>query len=578
MRTLLRILLYVVFWACPVALFWAANRSPGSLVPDLVLGAVLILGGLKFRGTWFLPWFFPFVYGFVIGQVYPEIFSTLSVVLGLVAVLYAYPPKWFNKLLSLFGKGSDVMGSATFWGIKEAKKLGRVQPVGQVMAESYGLPLGRLSAPGFDPRFRYTGHVLTVAPTGSGKGRGAVIPTLLEYPGSAFVVDIKGENFEVTSKYRSSMFSAEEDHRVVRVDPFGVCGPGGDSFDVLGWLKSNPEEWVSDSAYIAEALVVGNEGDHWDESAKTLLQALCLFVVSHESERSLISGEGFRLQDNTISEVRRLVTLETEDFTEVLTVMKDSINTLVSRAGSSLLSTPEKELGSILSTARRHTAFLDEPRIAKALSSSTFQADALKRESMTIYLVIPPDRISMYGRFIRLLATVSVSGLTRTKGKPLFNVLFLFDEFAQLGRMSLIENAISLIRGYGGMFWIFIQDLSQLKAVYPKWQTFLANSAKQFFGTADLDTAKYISETLGKSTVGYSTASESNSQGGSSESTSSHLVARELMSPDEIMSMNRSKAVVLIQNERPWLVDRLDYLRDKEFEGLFEENPYHAKV
>jgi len=498
--------------------------------------------------------------------------------IGLGGVFYSYPPGWLTSILSIFGKSSDVMGSAKFWGVKEAKNLGRLQPVGNVLSDSFGLPLGKLPTSGFDPRFRYTGHVLTVAPTGSGKGRGAVIPTLLEYPGSAFVVDIKGENFEVTSEYRISLNSGDSVHRVVRVDPFGVCGPDGDSFDVLGWLKENPDEWVSDSAYIAEALVVGNEGDHWDESAKTLLQALCLFVVSHESERSLLLGDSFELHGNTISEVRRLVTLETADFIRALEVMKDSETPLVSRAGSSLLSTPEKELGSILSTARRHTAFLDEPRIANALSSSTFNADGLKRESMTVYLVIPPDRISMYGRFIRLIATVAVSGLTRTKIRPKFNVLFLFDEFAQLGRMSLIENAISLIRGYGGMFWIFIQDLSQLKAVYPKWQTFLANSAKQFFGTADLDTAKYISETLGKYTVGYSTTSESNSQTGNSESTSSHLVARELMSPDEVMAMNRSKAVVLIQNERPWLLDRLDYLNDKEFQGLYEDNPYHVRA
>jgi type IV secretion system protein VirD4 len=60
--------------------------------------------------------------------------------------------------------------------------------------------------------------------------------------------------------------------------------------------------------------------------------------------------------------------------------------------------------------------------------------------------------------------------------KAAYKVAFLLDEFAQLGRMQAVEDAISLVRGYGAAFWLFVQDLSQLKAIYPKWQTFLANT------------------------------------------------------------------------------------------------------
>ncbi|MCV5934342.1 TraG/TraD/VirD4 family protein, partial [Escherichia coli] len=91
-----------------------------------------------------------------------------------------------------------------------------------------------------------------------------------------------------------------------------------------------------------------------------------------------------------------------------------------------------------------------------------------------------------------------ISAVTESKAKPAHNVAFILDEFNVLGYMKSIEDAVSLLRGYGLSFWVFLQDLSQLKSAYPKWQTFLANSAKTFYGTDDYDTAKYVSDTLGK--------------------------------------------------------------------------------
>ena len=86
-------------------------------------------------------------------------------------------------------------------------------------------------------------------------------------------------------------------------------------------------------------------------------------------------------------------------------------------------------------------------------------------------------------------------------------VLFLLDEFAQLGHMSIIAEKLSVIRGYGAAMWFILQNLGQLKETYPRWQDFFANcNAKQWFGTSDVDTAKYISESLGKLTVEYNTA------------------------------------------------------------------------
>ena len=154
--------------------------------------------------------------------------------------------------------------------------------------------------------------------------------------------------------------------------------------------------------------------------------------------------------------------------------------------------------------------------------------------------------------------------------------------------MKQIEDAVSLLRGYGLAFWVFIQDLSQLKGTYPKWQTFLANSAKSFFGTDDFDTAKYISDSLGKATIEFETENSGKNAGrgfsggggsmnsGSSHGTSQQFTGRELLTPDEVMRLGPERPILLVRGERPYLVERINYLVDSEYAGLFDPNPYHS--
>jgi type IV secretion system protein VirD4 len=496
--------------------------------------------------------------------------------------------------------GPDTtLGSATFWGIAEAINR-HIFPLRQ----SEGLALGRMNKEGYDSRFRHKGHVVTVAPTGAGKGVSSVCPNLLEYQGSCFVVDIKGENYAITSRFRHETLG----HKIVKIDPFGVSGSRGDSFDIIGWLRSNKEEWVSDSGYLAESIVVDGkeaEGNYWNEKAKSLIQGIILFLATAPSSSVKNESKGatdeideafgdtkkdWIVKARNLGELRRILTLGEKDFLAVMAAMEDSDVPLVSRCGSSIAGTPERERGSIISTAQLHTHFLEEERVLSCFDTSTCHPENIKSEDQTIYLIIPPDRLALYGRFIRLFLTVTISGVLRSKGKPKHNVLFMLDEFAQLGKMSLVETSISLIRGYGAYFWILVQDLSQLKQTYEKWQTFLANSAKQFFSVADFDTAKYVSDTLGEYTENYQTTGESFStsenvgSGGlssgqsSSSSVTSHKAKRNLMTPDEVMAMNKYYTIVLIREERPWLLEKLDYLRQPEYKDLGDSNPQHQAM
>lgn len=251
-------------------------------------------------------------------------------------------------------------------------------------------------------------------------------------------------------------------------------------------------------------------------------------------------------------------------------------------AVNSLLATPEKERGSLLSTVRRHLDFLDDPRLVAALSRSDFSLDDLKTKAMTIYMVMPPNRLASSRAFVRAFFGQSINAVMASAQKPAFRVLFLLDEFPQLGRMEVVEEKLPLIRGYGGAFWLVAQNLDQLKETYPRWQNFIANcGAKQFFGTADVETARYVSDSLGKFTAEYSTANNSTGQSmGQSGSfntgagTSQQFTGRELLTADEVMRLPREQEIVLITGEAPWLLNRLNYLRDPEFAGKFDRNPY----
>ena len=462
--------------------------------------------------------------------------------------------------------GLSLHGSARWASFRDMRAARRVRQNGEL---PQGFALGRaFDAPSrADPRLFYQGHVLTVAPTGTGKGVGAVIPNLLAYEGSAIVLDIKGENYAVTARAR-----AEMGQEICLIDPFGVTGARPQGFNWFNVIDVRSEDCVSISENLAEMLVIpsaggGSDSVHFEDTARDLLRGLLLFIAALPPER------------RNMGELRRLITLPLEEFLEVLTDMAMSKQAfgVIARAANSFVIKPEKERGSVLSTAQRHTAFLDDPRIVGALERSDFTMADIKTKAKTVYIVLPPSKLAANSRFLRGFIGLALASITGSNTRPKQPVVFMLDEFAQLGRMAAVEDAISLVRGYGAAFWIFVQDLSQLKAVYPKWQTFLANAAQQYFGVADYDTAHYVSSMLGQTTVEFQTRSTSSPDfkfGHSSTNTSQQFTGRALLTPDEVMK-NHS-VMVFIAGERPYGLQRLNYLSDPEYAGLADLNPYYA--
>jgi len=439
-----------------------------------------------------------------------------------------------------------------------------------------GLLIGRQDGRS-GPLLRYSGdaHVLTLAPTGAGKGVGCVIPNLLTYPGSVFVTDPKGENFAVTARRRREM-----GHRVGALDPFGLVG-GTAAFNPLDGLDPEAPDAVDDAAALADLMIVHEpreSGDSvfWSEEAKALLTGLILHVASDET-----------VGPRTLSTVWECLSLPPRAMTQLWTAMGRSAAAggAVARAAARVRQKGDRVRSGILAQAQSQAHFLDSRQIARVLQRSTFSFRDLTTSRLSLYLVLPPDRIDSCRRWLRLLVGCALQAVVRARlplGTERDRVLFFLDEFPALGAMPPLERAVALARGYGVTCWLLAQDLAQLRALYPAtWPTFVANAGVvQAFGTNDVDTATYLSAMLGTTTVQTTSAGRSvakaNSFFGRAECRDSWTTterARALLSPDEVRRLDRATALILMPGADPLRSARLDYRHDGEFAGLFDENP-----
>ncbi len=419
--------------------------------------------------------------------------------------------------------------------------------------------------------YRGDGHILTVAPSRAGKGTTSIIPNLLSYPGSMLVIDPKGENAMMTAKAR-----AEMGQEVFILDPWGIAVTGDQvaaRFNPLDWLKAGDPDISENAMLLADSLI--KKGDHkesfWDEEAKGLVQGVNLHVATDPDE------EGQR----HLGRVRDLLLCDDDDLKALFQRMLSSPHHVVASTGARCLQKEEKLLANVLATAQAQTHFLDSPRIRESLSASDFDFADLKRKKMTIYLVLPGDRMETFSRWLRLMVQQAITVNARNIAeKPDQPILFLLDEMAALGHMSVIEQAYGLMAGYGMQLWGIVQDLSQLKGIYgDRWQSFIGNAlAIQYFGSRDEFTAEYFSKMCGVTTVwNFQSAvatAFSRSWGGpgggstsrsETETDTRSATQRRLIFADELMRLPKDKQLVFIEKMNPIQARRKPWFKDPEF-------------
>ncbi|MDR0653013.1 MAG: type IV secretory system conjugative DNA transfer family protein [Synergistaceae bacterium] len=432
------------------------------------------------------------------------------------------------------------------------------------------------------------GHLITVAPTRSGKGVGLVIPNLLNYGGSVIVIDPKGENFAVTADYRKKILG----QTIVKLDPFDMCKNAKASvINPLDLLNPSSPDILDDVNTIVDALVVREKDEkdpHWNDKARSMIKGMVLAILCGEhSSRRIHLGEA-----------RKLLTSSFEDFVRLSQNMAshtDKANGLLSRAGNEILAMlGTSELSGVISTALRHTEFLDSPRVMSSLcdEKNGDRGDYMLRNiktkgNVSIYIILPPHLIARYSRLMRLWVGSAMAVMTRNQSKaPGPPVLFMLDEMAQLGRMEQLIQAVSLQAGYGLSMWMILQDIGQLKSLYPnEWSSFLANARiQQYFGINDPETAKYVSEMLGSATISVESSSTSKSKSGKmtdllqqttkAESIQKSEKERRLLMVDELRRLDRKVLITLVQGCPPLLAEKIEYFSDSNFLNIATRNPF----
>ena len=462
---------------------------------------------------------------------------------------------------TFFGLNRDSHGSARFANRKELKKLERAD----------GLLIGRNPHTGRLLRYDGPAHLITLAPTRAGKGVGTVIPNLLLAERSVLVIDPKGENAKIAGEARRRFGSLHV------LDPFEVSGIPSSAYNPLDRLTPDSLDLGEDAASLTEALVMDPPGQvteaHWNEEAKAILGGLIMFCVCHEEQNR-----------RSLATVREYLTLPPDRLRALLELMQDSdaAGGLIARAANRFLGKADREAASVMSNAQRHTHFLDSPRIAKVLSRSDFNFSDLRHRITSVFLVLPPNRMDAYSRWLRLLvsqalqdiardAEVAPSGSTehlKASNPTLGPALFLLDEFAALGRLEAVERAMGLMAGYGLQLWPILQDMSQLNDLYgERAGTFIANAGvQQVFGVNDFETAKWLSQMMGQETAGYQIDSY---KPGDAPSISNNLTGRDLLTPDEIMQLRPENQLLRVQGQATAVAQKLRYYADPEFAGLF---------
>lgn len=348
-------------------------------------------------------------------------------------------------------------------------------------------------------------HFFTIATTRAGKGRTAIIPNLLTYPGSALVIDPKGQNAAVTAATRGSGGGRVNpkkikllNQKIIIVDPFMVLESTGvyryglpDRFNPLAEVDLNAVDSVEQIRAIADALVLGgNDGNpFWDNASRQIIAG----VIAH-----VLVSPWIMDQARNLATVRSYL-LEEGDYYRLDHMQYTAhLNPLISSALAMRRNASENAGGDIMTTVRVHVQWLDSQAMRDATEASDFSLKDLKTEPTTLYLILPDDLLKEHSRFLRLFVNLALRAARKGK-KPRHALLFLLDEFFSLGYLSDVEQTASIGAGAGIKLWPIVQNLTQVQQLYKdNWETFLGNAGMwQAFAMNDKTTAEYLADRMG---------------------------------------------------------------------------------
>ncbi|WP_367156976.1 type IV secretory system conjugative DNA transfer family protein [Acinetobacter sp. FL] len=459
-------------------------------------------------------------------------------------------------IASLFNKKQSLHGDARFATTKEIQKSGLMGNKGILVGKYHNkyLLLGGQQ------------FVLLAAPTRSGKGVAIVIPNLLNYSDSVVVLDLKLENFLLTSKFR-----AKNGQKVYLFSPFS---------EDLKSHKWNPFDTVShdENFRVGEILAIGRsfypvtgdaKTDFWNDNANNLFLGLALYLFETEDLPVTMgevlrqsSGKGKPIQDH----IRSIIDERAQSDKPLSDTCLDALNRF--------LSSPDNTLGNIISTFTSPLTIFANPIVDAATSSSDFKLEDVRRQRMSIYFGVQPNRLgdakNLINLFYSLLIDVNLKTLPQQDSSLKYQCLVVNDEATAVGKVAKIADANSFIAGYNIRLLTIIQSIGQLEDVY-KTQTrgLVTNHALQIvYPPREQRDANEYSEMLGYFTFKAKSKGQSRSmawgQGGSNSENESDQ-RRALMLPQELKELSQDKEIIFMENTKPIMCEKAKYFNDSAF-------------
>jgi type IV secretion system protein VirD4 len=459
-------------------------------------------------------------------------------------------------------------------------------------------------------------HILAYAPTRSGKGVGLVLPTLLSWPHSVLVLDIKGENYALTSRWRKQ----EAHNNILKFDPLDTTGTAA-RFNPLNEIRLETEYEHGDIENMALLLAdpdgTASRGNqkHWIDTAGSLIVALLYHllymakygpVLGVNADGSANRGEPF---EPTLEKLRFMFAdAGGKDFKSTLREIilyahmpdysrgwtdadgKPSLTHPIAASNANeALQRPDNEAGSVLSTAANTLKLFVDPVIAANTSNATFKlTDLTMRENSptSLYICIPPAQINRLVPLVRILVTQIVTILAseleykdgKAKSKNKNRLLLMLDEFPTLGNMEIFETALAFVAGYGLKAYIIVQDLAQLYKRYTEKESIVSNTHVQVaYAPNKIETAKILSEILGNTTIITEVKSKSIQKGVTTYNITEQEKQRPLLTPNEVMGLKgplKNKEglieepgdmIIKVSGFNPILGKQILYFKDPEF-------------
>ncbi|WP_410010530.1 conjugal transfer protein TraG [Phyllobacterium zundukense] len=434
-----------------------------------------------------------------------------------------------------------------------------------------GVVLGRYD----DAYLRHDGaeHVLCFAPTRSGKGVGLVVPTLLTWPGSAIVHDIKGENWELTAGFRA------RHGRVLLFDP---TNPNSAAYNPL--LEVRKGEWeVRDVQNVADVLV-DPEGslekrNHWEKTSHSLLVGAILHVLYAEKDKTLAGVAAF------LSDPRRPIESTLAAMMTTQHLGEKGPHPVIASAARELLNKSDNERSGVLSTAMSFLGLYRDPVVATVTRRCDWRIADIVGEDQpaTLYLVVPPSDISRTKPLVRLVLNQIGRRLTEDlhARDRRHRVLMMLDEFPALGRLDFFESALAFMAGYGIKAFLIAQSLNQIEKAYGPNNSILDNChVRASFATNDERTAKHVSDSLGTATE---MRAMQNYAGHRLAPWLSHLMvsrsetARPLLTPGEVMQLPPDDEIVMVAGIAPIRTKKARYYEDMRLSQRVVPAPVSGK-